>query len=353
MIQISKQQWGSSSNGEPVDLFKLKNTSGMEVTITNFGGRIVTCKVPDRSGRFDDVVLGFDNLDGYLGKNPYFGALVGRFANRIANGTFTLDGQRYELARNNGQNALHGGLKGFDKVVWTAREFLKDSTPVLELSYLSKDGEEGYPGNLQATVVYALTDDHQLKIEYQATTDKPTVLNLTNHSYFDLSGQAKGKILSHIVTINADRFTPVNENLIPTGELRSVAGTPFDFREPTVIGARIDADNEQLRFAMGYDHNYVLNREGEGLSFAARVLDPDSGRMLEVFTTQPGMQFYTGNHLDGTVKGKEGVTYGFRSGFCVETQHFPDSPNQPAFPSARLDPGQRYSATTVFRFSAK
>jgi aldose 1-epimerase len=353
MIQISKQQWGSTSSGEPVNLFKLKNTSGMEVTITNFGGRIVTCKVPDRNGRSDDVVLGFDNLDGYLGKNPYFGSLVGRFANRIANGRFTLDGQTYELARNNGQNALHGGLKGFDKVVWQAREFLKDSKPALELSYLSKDGEEGYPGNLQTTVVYALTEDNRLEIDYRATTDKPTVLNLTNHSYFDLSGQAKGDILRHVVTINADRFTPVNENLIPTGELKSVAGSPFDFREPTAIAARIDADDEQLRFALGYDHNYVLNSSGEGPNLAARVYDPDSGRILEVFTTQPGMQFYTGNHLDGTVKGKDGVVYGFRSGFCVETQHFPDSPNQTGFPPVRLDPGQRYTESTAFRFSAK
>jgi aldose 1-epimerase len=345
MSQIEKQVWGQSLSGEQVQLYTLRNAAGVEATITDFGGRLVTLRTPDRSGSFDDIVLGFDDLGGYLRKNPYFGALVGRYANRIANGRFTLDGQTYHLARNNGENALHGGIEGFDKRVWESREI---PGPALQLTYVSKDGEEGYPGTLTATVTYTLTDENELKIDYLATTDKTTVLNLTNHSYFDLSGQFAGEIVQHQVTINADRFTPVNEHLIPTGELRNVEGTPFDFRKPMFIADHIDDDNQQLKLALGYDHNFVLN--GSGLRLAARVLDPQSGRVLEVLTSQPGMQFYTGNHLDGSVTGKGGVVYKFRYGFCCETQHFPDSPNQPNFPSTRLDPGQEFRAQTIFRF---
>ncbi len=348
---VNKQNFGSLPSGEQIDLYTLRNSKGMEAAITNYGGRLVSLTTPDRNGKFDDVVLGFDDLAGYLGKNPYFGAIVGRYANRIANGEFKLDGVAYKLARNNGPNSLHGGLKGFDKVVWKARVISTNDGPGLELKYLSKDGEEGYPGNLNVTVTYTLTENNELKIDYQATTDKDTVLNLTNHSYFNLSGQASGRILQDVVTIDADEFTPSNANQIPTGKLQSVAGTPFDFRKPTPIGARIDEKDPQLEYAKGYDHNFVLNHSGDTPSFAARVSDPDSGRVLEVLTTQPGLQFYTGNHLDGTVKGKGGVVYGFRSAFCMETQHFPNSPNQPNFPSTELKPGQRYHEITVFKFS--
>jgi aldose 1-epimerase len=346
MSQIEKQVWGQTDSGEQVQLYTLRNKQGTEATITEYGGRLVTLKTADRAGNFDDIVLGFDDLGGYLRKNPYFGALVGRYANRIADGEFTLDGHTYHLARNDGENSLHGGIKGFDKRVWESREV---PGPALQLTYISKDGEEGYPGTLTTKVTYALTDDNELTIDYLATTDKPTVLNLTNHSYFDLSGQFAGEILQHKVTIHADRFTPINQHLIPTGELRDVAGTPFDFRQPKFIADDIDDDNEQLKLALGYDHNFVLN--GSGLRLAARVLDPQSGRVLEVLTTQPGMQFYTGNHLDGTVTGKGGVVYKFRYGFCCETQHFPNSPNQPNFPSTKLDPGQEFHARTIFRFS--
>ncbi len=346
-----KRQWGSGPSGEPVDLFTFRNSRGTEASVTTYGGRLVTLKTADRKGRFEDVVLGFDDLGGYLQKNPYFGALVGRYANRIANARFQLEGKTYELARNNGENALHGGLKGFDKVVWKAVEHPDQGS--LALSYFSKDGEEGYPGNLHAEVTYTLTEADELRIDYFATTDKATVINLTNHSYFDLTGQAAGKILGHVVTINADKFTPINSHLIPTGELRPVSGTPFDFRQPKPIGERIGEQNEQLKLAIGYDHNFVLNGIAGKPSLAARVVEPMNGRVLEVLTTQPGLQFYTGNHLDGSVKGKGGVTYGFRYGFCVETQHFPDSPNQPSFPSTELRPGEEYRQTTIFRFAAE
>ncbi len=351
MGEISERGFGSLPSGEEIDLYTLRNSKGLEAAITNYGGRIVSLKTPDRNGDFGDVVLGFDNLQGYLQKNPYFGAIVGRYANRIANGEFTLDGITYKLARNNGPNALHGGVKGFDKVAWNARKISIGAGPGLELKYLSKDGEEGYPGNLSVTIRYALTDDNELKIFYEATTDQDTVLNLTNHSYFDLSGKAAGDILDNRVTIYADKFTPIDANLIPTGELRSVQGTPFDFRKPMAIGARIDEKDPQLEYAKGYDHNFVLNRTREEPSLAAQVTDPKSGRVVEVLTTQPGLQFYTGNHLDGTVRGKAGKVYGFRSAFCLETQHFPNSPNEPSFPSTELKPGQRYHEITIFKFS--
>jgi aldose 1-epimerase len=300
MGEITKQSWGVLPSGEQIDLYTFVNANGIEVSITNYGGRVVTVKTPDRDGRFADIVLGFDDLDGYLRKNPYFGALVGRYANRIANAEFMLEGKTYTLARNNGQNALHGGLKGFDKVAWQAEPVASRDTS-LRLQYVSRDGEEGYPGTLSASATYTLTDSNELKIDYTATTDKSTVLNLTNHSYFDLSGQGSGNILHHVLTINADRFTPINGHLIPTGELRAVRGTPLDFTRPTPMGERIDEDDEQLKFAKGYDHNFVLNRSGNELALAVRATDPETGRTMEVLTTEPGIQFYTGNHLAESV----------------------------------------------------
>src|SRR5579863_8527316 len=323
---INRSVFGKMADGQTIDLFTLTNQDGMKVAVTNYGGRIVSILVPDRTGKMADVVLGYDKLDGYLGNDPFFGALVGRYGNRIAKARFSLDGVEYKLAANNGPNSLHGGIKGFDKQVWKAHE-IPGARPALELTYLSRDGEEGFPGNLSVKVVYTLAEANELRIDYTATTDKDTVLNLTNHSYFNLAGQGNGDILKHVLMINADRFTPVDSTLIPTGELRSVAGTPLDFREPTAIGARIDSGDEQIRFGKGYDHNFVLNR-GAHLKLAARVTEPESGRVLEVMTTQPGVQFYTGNFLDGTVHGKGGKAYARRSAFCLETQHFPDSPNQ-------------------------
>ena len=348
---MRKAPFGKTKDGQPVDLYTLANASGMEVAITNYGGTVVSIKVPDRNGKFADVVLGFDNFDGYLNNTPFFGVIVGRYGNRIAKARFTLDGHEYHLAANDNGNSLHGGLKGFDKQVWKARDASTQEVPALELTYLSKDGEEGYPGNLTATVTYSLTPKNELKIDYAATTDKDTVLNLTNHSYFNLAGQGEGDILSHLIAINASRFTPVDSTLIPTGELKGVAGTPFDFRKGTRIGARIDADDQQIKFGRGYDHNFVLRRAGGELIPAARVVETSSGRVLEVLTTQPGVQFYTANFLDGTVRGKGGKAYQRRSAFCLETQHFPDSPNHPEFPTAVLKPGGHFQSTTIFRFS--
>jgi aldose 1-epimerase len=335
--------------GQTVDLYTLTNSHGMQVAITNYGGRVVSIMVPDRSGKMGDVINGFDHAEQY-GSDPYFGALIGRYGNRIAKGHFSLDGKVYSVPVNDGPNSLHGGLKGFDKRIWTAHE-LKQAPAALELTYLSKDGEEGYPGNLTVKVVYTLTETNELKIDYTATTDKDTVLNLTNHTYFNLAGQGNGDILKHLMMINAGRFTPIDSTLIPTGELRKVEGTPFDFRKPTAIGARIDQDNEQLKFGRGYDHNFVLDRKGMGLELAARVVEPDSGRVLEVLTTEPGLQFYSGNFLDGTIHGKGDKVYGHRSAFCLETQHFPDSPNHPSFPTTELKPGQTYHQTTIYKFS--
>jgi aldose 1-epimerase len=349
--ELKKDNWGKLPSGEPIDLYTLRNANGIETTITNYGGRVVTLKTPDRQGRLEDIVLGCDKLDGYLAKNPYLGALVGRYANRIANAEFTLRSKTYYLARNDGPNSLHGGLKGFDKVAWKSKPVSVNEGPAVELTYLSPDGEENYPGNLNVTVRYTLTGNNELKIDYHATTDKETILNLTNHSYFNLSGQSAGSILDHLVTINADEFTPVNENLIPTGERRRVSGTPFDFRKLEAIGKRIGENDQQLKYGIGYDHNYILNRMHSALVPAARVTEPNTGRTIEVSTTEPGIQFYTGNHLDGSVRGKGGTVYGFRSGFCLETQHFPDSPHHPEFPSTALKPGQEYRSTTVFAFS--
>jgi len=347
---IKRSVFGKMPDGQEVHLYTLTNPNGMQVAITNYGGRIVSILAPDRNGKMADVVLGFDNLPDYMKYNTYFGALVGRYANRIGGAKFTLDGKVYPLPVNNGPNSLHGGIKGFDKRVWTAKEIPGDE-PALELTYLSKDGEEGYPGNLQATVVYTLTKDNGVNIDYSATTDKDTVVNLTNHSYFNLAGEGNGDILKTVLWINSDEITPVDATQIPTGKVMKVDGTPFDFRKPAPIGARINEDNQQLKNGKGYDINYILDRKGPGLELAARAYDPESGRELEVYTTEPGIQLYSGNFLDGSVHGKGGVAYGPRSAFCLETQHYPDSPNQPGFPTTELKPGQTFHQVTVFKFT--
>jgi aldose 1-epimerase len=346
---ITMKQFGKMPDGTPVDLYALTNSHGMKVGIITYGARIQSIDVPDRNGNMADVVLGFGDMAGYLGNDPFFGATVGRYANRIAKGRFRLDGVEYQLPINDGPNCLHGGPEGFDKKVWHAHE-LSGPHPALELTYFSKNGEEGFPGDLHVKVVYTLDNDNALRIDYTATTDKDTVINMTNHSYFDLAGAGSGSILDEEVMIDANSFTPISDVMIPTGKIESVAGTPFDFRKLTRIGARINEDNPQLKFARGYDDNWVLNRKGPGLEFAARAVDPKSGRELEVFTTEPGVQFYTGNFLDGTIRGKGGKIYGHRSAFTFETQHFPDSPNQPNFPTTELKPGQTFHQTTVFKF---
>jgi aldose 1-epimerase len=350
----TKKSFGKAADGQPVDLYVLTNKSGTEASITNFGGALVSLKVPDRSGKLADVVLGYDNVDGYVKGTSYFGALVGRYGNRIGHAQFVLDGKTYTLAKNNGENCLHGGVKGFNKALWTAKTLSTKDGQSLELSYFSKDGEEGFPGNLKVNVVYTLTDANALKIEYSATTDKKTVVNLTNHAYFNLAGQGSGDILGHLLMIPADQFTPVDAGLIPTGEFRDVMDTPFDFRKPTAIGARIDQADAQLKLGGGYDHNFVLRMTTDGVeTLAARVVEPTSGRVMEVWTTEPGMQFYTGNFLDGKALGKGGLSYPRRNAFCLETQHFPDSPNQPKFPSVVLNPGDRYHTITTYKFSVE
>jgi len=309
--------------------------------------------VPNKNGKFGDVVLGYDTLNDYIGSTPYFGCLVGRYGNRIAKGRFTIGGVEYQLAQNNDSNALHGGRKGFDKAVWQAEKVETSDGPGLKLTYTSKDGEEDYPGTLNCTVTYTLTNKNELKIEYAAETDKPTFVNLTHHSYFNLKDGGASDILGHELMIKASKFTPVDKGLIPTGELKPVAGTPFDFNKPTAIGARVENDDEQLKFGKGYDHNWVLDRQGKDLELVASVYEPTSGRFMEVLTTEPGLQFYCGNFLDGTNIGKGGVAYQHRTGLCLETQHFPDSPNHPDFPTTELKPGEKYTQTTVYRFSAK
>ena len=349
--QLSRQSFGQTPDGTPVNLFTLRNGQGAEVKICNYGGIVTSFKVPDRNGNMGDVVLGYDNLADYLKSSPYFGCLVGRYGNRIAKGKFTLNGKEYTLATNNGPNALHGGQKGFDKVVWEPKILARPEGPALQLQYVSKDGEEGYPGTLTVTAVYSFTDDNGLRLDYAATTDKDTVVNLTQHSYFNLAGN--GDVLNHEVMIKADKTTPVDSTLIPTGELRPVDGTPFDFRKPTAIGIRIKQEDEQLKFGNGYDHNWVLNKPMGKLEVIAAVYEPTSGRVLEVLSTEPGLQFYTGNFLDGTLKGKGGWVYQFRNGFCMEPQHYPDSPNHPEFPSTVLKPGQEYHNTIVYRLSVR
>lgn len=349
--EISKKAFGKMPDGTPVDLYTLRNRHGVEAKISNYGGIVVSIKVPDRNGEFGDVVLGYDNLEGYLKENPFFGAMVGRYGNRIANAKFMLNGKEYKLAANNGPNSLHGGLNGFDKMVWQGKSLATPEGPALELSYVSKDGEEGFPGNLSVTAIYSLTDDNGLKLQYTATTDKETIVNLTQHSYFNLAG--KGDVLKHEVMINADKFTPTDKTLIPTGELRPVKGTPFDFRKPTAIGARINQDDEQLKLAAGYDQNWVIDKAPGKLGLMARVYEPTTGRVLEVLSTEPGLQFYTGNHLSGKISGKGGWVYKARDAFCMEPEHFPDSPNHPDFPSVVLKPGQEFHNTIIYRFSVK
>jgi len=344
--------FGKTPDGQSVDLFTLRNSKGVEASIMTYGGIIVSLKVPDRNGQMGDVVLGYDNLDDYVKDNsPYFGGLIGRYGNRIGGAKFSLEGQTYTLAANNGPNSLHGGLKGFDKVVWKAKQ-LSGST--LELSYLSKDGEEGFPGNLNVTAVYTLTEDNAIRVDFTAQTDKTTVCNLTQHSYFNLRGQGNGDILGNEVYINADKTTPVDKELITTGDYASVEGTPFDFRTPTTIGARIDDPDPVLQYGPGYDHNWVINQDKPGqLTLQARVYEPTSGRVLEVFSTEPGLQFYAGNFLDGSITGKADKVYQRRSGFAMEPQHYPDSPNKPQFPSVTLRPGETYKNTIIYKFSVK
>ena len=348
--KISEEPFGTTPDGTKVDIFTLRNPGGIEARICTYGGIVVSLKAPDRNGRLEDVVLGYDDLAAYIKKNPFFGAMVGRFANRIAKAKFTLDGKTYTLAaNNNGVNALHGGLKGFDKVVWAAKARQSPEGPALELTYFSKDGEEGYPGNLNVKAVYTLTKDNALRLEYTATTDKDTIINLSQHSYFNLAGG--GDVLNHEVFINADKFTPVDSLQIPTGELRPVAGTPFDFRQPHKIGERIHEPDDQLRISNGYDHNWVINKPADELAVVARVTEATSGRMLEVLSTEPGLQFYTANNLNGTIIGKGGRAYQAYAAFCMEPQHFPDSPNHPEFPSTVLKSGQVFHSTIEYRFS--
>lgn len=349
-MSLTKSEFGVTPDGKTASLYTLCNGKDLEVRITNYGGIIVGIVTPDRKGNKRDIVLGFDDLNGYLGTHPYFGAIIGRVGNRIGGATFTLGGSRYTLAANDGANHLHGGITGFDKVLWNVQE-LKDGRTGIALTYLCRDGEEGYPGNLSATVTYSLTRDNGLRMDYLATTDKPTVVNMTNHAYFNLEGEGAGTILGQELMIASDRFLPVGDGLIPTGEMREVKGTAFDFRKSTAIGSRIDADDPQLHLGPGgYDQTWVLATANRELTLAARAYDPVSGRGLEVYTTEPGIQFYSGNFLDGTVTGKGGKRYFQRHGFCLETQHFPDSPNRPEFPPITLQPGQEYRSATIYRF---
>lgn len=349
-LSITKEIFGQMPDGRNVDIYTLTNANGMTARITNYGAIVQKLTAPDRHGKFEDVVLGYDKLDDYLKDSPYFGAIVGRYGNRIAKGKFTLDGVECTLANNNGANHLHGGIKGFDKVLWDARPNISADAVSLELTYLSKDGEEGYPGNLKSIVIYSLTNNNELKIEYAATTDKATPCNLTHHSYFNLSGDCKSDILNQVIWMNADRFTPVDAGLIPTGELRPVKNNPFDFTTATAIGARINADDEQLKFGLGYDHNWVLNNVDGSMKLQATLYDPASGRLMEIHTVEPGLQFYSGNFLNGSNIGKGGKVYNYRFGMCLETQHYPDSPNQPNFPSTILKPGETYHTQTFYRF---
>lgn len=348
---ISVAKFGTLDDGRDALLYTIQSPSGMKMSVTNFGATIVSLTSPDRDGNQADIVLGFDSLAPYQNGSPYFGSVVGRYGNRIAKGSFSIDGETYTLAKNNGDNHLHGGLVGFDKVLWEASPFSMGSEHGLVLTYTSADGEEGYPGTLSAKVTYLLTADNRLIVSYQATTDKATPVNLTQHSYFNLAGPGSSSILDHELLIAADTFTPIDAGFIPTGELQSVAGTPFDFRTSTAIGARINEADPQLKNGLGYDHNFVLSDTGSGLKLAARVYERTSGRIMEITTNEPGVQFYAGNFLDGTLTGKGGHVYPHRSGFCLETQHFPDSPNQPSFPSTILQPGELYATQTVFAFT--
>ncbi|MBN1457123.1 MAG: galactose mutarotase [Sedimentisphaerales bacterium] len=350
---ITKDSFGKTKDAEPVDIYTLTNANGLEAKIMTYGGTVVSLKVPDRDGKLGDILLGFDNISDYEEKSPYFGCLVGRYGNRIGNAKFSIDGTEYTLAANDGVNHLHGGVKGFDKVVWDAKPFQNADAVGLKLHYLSKDMEEGYPGNLDVNVTYTLTNADELRIDYEATTDKPTVCNLTNHNYYNLAGQGNGDILSHELMINADNATPVGPGLITTGEIKPVKGTVMDFTKPTPIGKGINADDVQIVLGGGYDHNWVLNKQGNELSLAATVYEPTTGRVMKITTTEPALQFYAGNFLDGTLTGKEGKVYKHRYAFCLETQHSPDSPNKPNFPTTVLRPGEKYKTTTVHKFSTR
>ena len=354
---VTEQPFGTTPEGKEVQLYCVKNNNGMKVEIINYGGTIVRLFVPDKNGNSSDIVLGLNTLEQYMKESPYFGCIVGRFGNRIANGKFTINGVEYQLATNNAPGDipchLHGGVKGFDKRVWDAKPILDKQKPGIELHYLSKDGEEGYPGTLDVTVCYRLSEKNELIIEYKATTDKSTPVNLTHHSYFNLKGEGDSTILDHILYINADSYTPVDKGLIPTGFILPVINTPFDFQTPKAIGDDINEDNEQLQYGGGYDHNWVLTRDKKGLTLAATLFEPSSGRFMEILTTEPGIQFYSGNFLTGEIIGKSGKPYPYRSGLCLETQHYPDSPNKRNFPSAILDPGEVYQTTTIYKFSVK
>ena len=352
-VSITSSDFGTTASGEKVTKYFLENKDGIQVDIITYGGRITSLRTPDKEGSMKNVVLGFDSIEQYEKDNPFFGALIGRYGNRIAKGKFSLDGTEYTLAQNNGENNLHGGVQGFDKKVWEAKTEESEDSVKLILTYLSPDMEEGFPGNLSTTVTYTLNKDNTLDVLYEAETDKTTVVNLTQHAYFNLSGDFSNTILDHLVEIDADSFLPVDGGLIPTGELKPVEGTPFDFREPKLVGEDINAENEQLTLGGGYDHCWVLNDQDAGYRSVATAHHPATGRTLEVLTDEPGIQFYTGNFLDGTLPAPNGGTYAQRSGFCLETQHYPDSPNQPEFPSVTLKPGETYSTKTTFKFSTK
>ena len=348
-MKLERSRFGNLPDGRQVNLYTLTNDNGIEVAITNYGGILTSIMAPDRHGELADVVLGFDDLDGYLADHPYFGAIVGRYANRIARGVFELDSKTHRLTRNNGRNHLHGGVMGFDRSLWSAK--IRDpDAPRLDLFHLSPDGDEGYPGSLDIRASYSLNDDNELRLDFRAVTDRPTHVNLTNHSYFNLGGPATGNVLDHELSLGAHRLTPVDAHLIPTGELREVEGSPMDFRKPTAVGAMIDADDDQIRLGVGYDHNFVLDTGGDLNRIAARLVEPGSGRFLEVRTTEPGIQLYTGNFLDGSISGKGGKVHNRRCALCLETQHFPNSPNIPGFPSTVLRPGETYRSTTIYRF---
>ncbi|MGW9686744.1 aldose epimerase family protein [Flagellimonas sp. 2504JD1-5] len=350
---IVETSFGTTKDGNEITHYQLTNASGMSVGIINYGGIVTSIEVPDKKGVFGDVVLGHDNIKDYEEKSDYFGCIVGRFGNRIAHGKFSLDSIEYKLFLNNNGHTLHGGRKGFDKQVWEAKSFENEDTMGVKLSYTSIDGEEGYPGNLKCEVTYTLTKDNALQIDYKAVTDKTTVINLTNHTYFNLKDGGDSPILDHELQINASLYTPVDEGLIPTGEIVPVTDTPFDFQNPTPIGKRIDASHTQLDYGLGYDHNYVLDKTSDSLELISKIVEHETGRVLEVLTTEPGLQFYSGNFLKGTITGKRGTTYQHRTGFCLETQHFPDAPNQPHFPSTVLKPGETYKSTTVYQFKIK
>lgn len=352
-MKIKKENFGQLSDGRNVDIFTISHPGGSEVKITNYGAALVSVKVPDKNGIFEDVLLGFDELEKYEKIRAYYGAIVGRYGNRIGKGKFTIDGKEYQIPINDGENSLHGGFNGFDRQLWEVKDFSVDTGAYVKLYYFSKDGEEGYPGNMEVTVVYRFTLDHEIKIDYVMTTDAKTVKNVTNHAYFNLSGNVRKDILDHQLMLNAETFTPVDKGLIPTGEIRSVKNTPFDFRQPKAIGEHINVENEQLKFGLGYDHNWILSNVDDKLKLAGSIYEPESGRFMEIFTTEPSIQFYSGNFMDGSHAGHSGKVYQYREAMCLETQHYPDSPNHSNFPSTLLNPGEIYRSSTIYKFSGK